>query len=138
MRSRVLLVEDSAPMRDAVSRILSAECDLLGYVENGNDVLAVAREHGPDVVVLDISLPGMSGLAALPLLRAALPSATIVMLTNHGGEDYVEEAFRRGADGYVLKNEAHQALLPAIRRGRIAPGAGARSAHQLSASATLR
>ena len=138
MRSRVLLVEDSAPMRDAVGRILSVEFDLLGYVDDGHNVLAAAREHQPDIVVLDISLPGMSGLAALPLLRAALPGATIVMLTNHGGEDYVEEAFRRGADGYVLKNEAHQALLPAIRRGRIAPDAGARSAHQLSATVTLR
>ena len=138
MRSRVLLVEDSAPMRDAVSRILCAEFDLLGYVDDGHNVLAAAKEHQPDVVVLDISLPGMSGLAALPLLRDSLPGATIVMLTNHVGQEYVEEAFRRGADGYVLKNDAHRALLPAIRRGRIAPGVGDRSSHQPSAAVTLR
>ena len=116
MRSRVLLVDDSAPMRDAVSRILSEECELLGCVENGNYVLEAALKHRPDAIVLDISLPGMSGMALLPLLRTALPTAVIVMLTNHASKEYQEEALRRGADGYVLKSQADHALLPALRR----------------------
>lgn len=118
MRSRVLLVEDCAPMRDAVSRILSVECDLLESVNDGRNVVAAAMKHRPDVIVLDISLPGMSGMDLLPLLRASLPGTAIVMLTNHASEDYIQEAFRRGADGYVLKNEAHQELLPAVKRAR--------------------
>lgn len=120
MVPQVLLVEDSAPMREAVSRILTEECEVVVYVDNGSHALAAALEHRPQVIVLDISLPGMSGMAVLPLLRASLPGTTIVMLTNHADEEYVEEAFRRGADAYILKSEAHESLLPAVRRGRTA------------------
>ena len=105
-------------MREAVSRILQAECDLLGHVDHGSAVLAAAKKHRPDAIVLDISLPGMSGMALLPMLRSLLPGTVIVMLTNHASAEYIEEAFRRGADGYVLKNDAHRDLLPALRQGR--------------------
>lgn len=97
MRSRVLLVEDSAPMREAVSRILALKCDLVGYDGDGRHALKTPIDERPDVIVLDISLPGISGMALLPLLRAAVPEVAVVMLTNHAEEEYVEEAMRRGA-----------------------------------------
>ncbi len=115
MRSRVLLVEDFAPMREAVSRILAVECDLVGYDGDGRHALKTAIDERPDVIVLDISLPGISGMALLPLLRAAVPEVAVVMLTNHAEEEYVEEAMRRGAHGYVLKSDVQEALLPAVR-----------------------
>lgn len=117
-RPRVLLVDDFLPMRDVASRLLSQDCEVLGYVEDGKQVLAAAKEHRPDIIVLDISLPGMSGMMLLPFLRELLPDAVIVMFTNRVSDEYVAEAFRRGADSYVLKNDAHDSLLAAVRRGR--------------------
>ena len=116
MRSRVFLVENSAPMREAVSRILAEEYDLVGYDDDGRNALMGTMEYHPNVIVLDISLPGISGLALLPLLRAAAPDVAVVMLTNYTEAEYMEEAFLRGAQGYVFKSEAYEALLPAVRR----------------------
>ena len=118
MGPKTLLVEDCAPMREAVSRILQDTCDVVGYADDGNHALAIALEHRPHVIILDISLPGVSGMALLPLLRASLPETVIVILTNHNSEDYRTEAIRRGADAYVLKTEAHENLLSAVTRGR--------------------
>lgn len=119
MRSRVFLIEDSAPMREAISSILAPECELLGWADDGLEALEVAVEAHPDVILLDISLPGQSGMALLPALRSSLPDTAIVMLTNHNSSEYVQEAFDRGADEYVLKNDAHAALLPAIHQARL-------------------
>ena len=118
MRCRVFLIEDSTPMREAVSRVVSEECDVVGYAADGRDALEATRAIQPDVVLLDISLPNINGMALLPVLREALPEVTIIMLSNHDHAEYIAEAYRRGADAYVCKNEAHQNLLPAIRRGR--------------------
>ena len=112
---RVFLVEDSAPMRGAIMSILGVECELLGWVDDGLSVLGTVVPAQPEVILLDISLPGVSGMSLLPQLRSSLPETGIVMLTNHHGSEYVAEAFLRGADGYVLKSEAHVSLLPAIR-----------------------
>jgi DNA-binding NarL/FixJ family response regulator len=106
-------------MREAIRCILAPDCELVAWAEDGHEVIGAALEMRPDTILLDISLPGISGMSLLPLLRDALPATTIVMLTNHTSEHYVEEAYRRGADAYVIKSEAHEALLPAIRRGRI-------------------
>ena len=77
----------------------------------------MARAVKPDVLLLDVSLPGLSGIRALPALRAALPETCIVILTTHSDPAYQEEAFRRGANGYVLKRCAYTDLLPAVRDG---------------------
>ncbi len=103
-------------MRDAICSILAAECELLGWVDDGNKVLEVVVPARPGVILLDISLPGVSGIALLPELRSSLPETAIVILTNHNSEEYLEEAFNRGADHYVLKSEAHSALLPAVQQ----------------------
>lgn len=115
---RVLLVEDSAPMRLAITEIVQRECKIIGCVEHGCEVLTRATELSPHTILLDISLPGISGLDLLPQLREALPQTAIVMLTNHADEFYRREAFARGADAYVLKGDAHTELLGAIRLGR--------------------
>ncbi len=116
MRCRVFLVEDSAPMREAISSILAPECELLGWVDDGHKVLETVVPARPEVILLDISLPGLSGMSLLPELRSLLPKAAVVILTNHSSVEYREEAFRRGAADYVLKNQAHSALLPAVRQ----------------------
>jgi DNA-binding response OmpR family regulator len=118
MLKRILLAEDSAPMREVIWGILARECDGADWVGHGDHVLAKASEVMPDTILLDISLPGASGLSLLPLLREAHPQTNIVMLTNYSDDLYRRESFARGADAYVLKNCANEELLPAIRAGR--------------------
>jgi DNA-binding NarL/FixJ family response regulator len=117
-RPRVLLAEDHALLRAEVEKLLARECELVAVVVRGDELLARATEVRPDVMIVDISLPGRSGLQALPSLRAALPDAHIVMLTAHDDPLYREEALRRGADEYVVKWHASAELMPAIHRAR--------------------
>lgn len=135
MGCRVLLIEDSAAVRGEIIRVLAGSCEVVGFADDGRDAVAAAEAHRPDVVLLDISLPGISGMAVLPLLRAMLPDAMIVMLTNHASEQYVEEALRRGANSYVLKSEAHERLLSAVRGSQRGTGVSTWSA---LAATTLR
>ena len=112
---RILLVEDHPQMRAAISTLLDRYCIVIGTVERGDMVLLKAAGLRPDVVVLDISLPGQSGLQVLPELRSQHPSVGIVMLTNQDQPIYREQAAQRGADRYVLKDRASEELWPAIQ-----------------------
>lgn len=116
MARRVLLVEDAVPIRKAINAMIRSECEVVGEVIDGTQVLGAAKELSPDTILLDVSLPGISGIMLLPLLRSSLPDVAIIMLTNHSEAYYVNEALRRGADDYVLKGDALSELLPAIRR----------------------
>ena len=102
-------------MRAAISSLLSEHCTLIGAADRGDVVLALVADLRPDVVVLDISLPGQSGLQLLPELRRQHPSMGIVMLTSRDEPLFREECARRGADGYVLKDRAAEELWPALR-----------------------
>ena len=113
----MLLAEDHPLIRDAIAKIVTAEHDVIGIAERGDQLEQIAYDLQPNVLLLDISLPGLSGILALPRLRAILPETCIVMLTIHSDPLYREEAFRRGADGYVLKHSAPVELLPAVRNG---------------------
>lgn len=115
-RPRVLLAEDHALLRDELVTLLGRECDVVEVVTRGDELVARAVEVRPEIALVDISLPGRSGLQALPALRAALPDLYIVMLTAHDDPLYREEARRRGADEYVVKWRAAEDLPPAIRR----------------------
>ena len=117
MTEKVLLVEDSAAMRAVIEEILEDRIGSVHWVSDGREVLPSAAEIQPDTIVLDISLPGISGLILLPMLRAAHPESNIVMLTNHADELYRRQALARGANAYVLKSHANTDLLPAIRAG---------------------
>lgn len=106
-------------MMRAVGALIREECEIVAEVEDGAAVLAAAAALLPNAVVLDISLPGISGILLLPRLRQLLPRATLVILTNHFEAAYRREAFLRGADAYVLKPHARTHLLPAIRHARV-------------------
>ncbi len=113
----VLVAEDHLAVRDGLRMLLDAEADLCVVGEAGDGASAVERalQLKPDVVVLDLTMPGMSGLAAARALRAALPSAGIVVLTRHNDRAYVRELFAAGASAYVLKHSSSRELLEAIR-----------------------
>jgi DNA-binding NarL/FixJ family response regulator len=112
---RVLLADDHRMVADGLSRLLSREFELAGVVTSGEKLLKAARELRPDVIVSDISMPGMTGLDALARLRAEDPAAKVVLLTMHDNIAYAREALQAGAMGYVLKQSAAEELIMAVR-----------------------
>jgi DNA-binding NarL/FixJ family response regulator len=88
---------------------------VVGEATDGNDALSQAKALNPDIVVMDISMPGMNGLVATRTLKQMLPHVAIVALTRHDDDTYLEEVLRAGASGYVLKQSAPADFLRAIR-----------------------
>ncbi len=114
---RVLVADDHAVVREGISHVLSATPDIEVVADTGDpaEVVPLAIEHRPDVVVLDISMPGESGLRVAARLSADAPSARVLILSMHDHTEYVLEAVRAGAQGYVLKNAGPAELREAIR-----------------------
>jgi DNA-binding NarL/FixJ family response regulator len=113
-RPGALIVDDNRQWQNVIADILSVRYDVLGTIAHGTEVLAAAATLRPDVVTLDISMPGISGLRLLPELRVELPDAAIIVVTTHSSKLYIDEAYRRGADGFVAKNKVVTELIPAI------------------------
>jgi DNA-binding NarL/FixJ family response regulator len=119
---RVLLADDHALVRAGVRALLEGleGVSVVAEAGNGNEVLELARAHRPDVVLLDISMPGLSGLEASLQLKQELPEIRVVMLSMHANEEYVLQALRAGAAGYMLKDSATAELglaLKAVMQG---------------------
>ena len=114
MRPRLLLADDHTLLLEGIRLLLKPEFDLVGSVEDGQALLAAAKVLKPDIILLDISMPHLNGIDAARRLRKILPSAKLIFLTMHAGADYVNEAFRAGAMGYILKRAAASELLTAI------------------------
>jgi DNA-binding NarL/FixJ family response regulator len=115
MKPRLLLADDHTLLLEGIRLMLQPEFDLVGSVEDGQALLAAAKALKPDVILLDISMPLLNGIDAARRLRKLLPSAKLIFLTMHADPDYVAEAFRAGAMGYLLKRAAASELLTAIR-----------------------
>jgi DNA-binding NarL/FixJ family response regulator len=114
MKPRLLLADDHTLLLEGIRLMLEPEFDLVGSVEDGQALLAAAKTLKPDVILLDISMPRLNGIDAARQLRKILPSAKLIFLTMHAGADYVTEALRAGAMGYILKRAAASELLTAI------------------------
>jgi two-component system response regulator NreC len=116
-RIRVLLADDHAAVREALAVLIDSQPDMEVVAQAGDGDAAVerARQIRPDVVVVDVSMPVMSGLEVTVALKHALPATRIVALTRHGEYQYVQELLRAGANGYVLKQSSSRDLLQAIR-----------------------
>ena len=114
---RVLLVDDHAVVREGIRHVLdgSQEFEVVGEAAGAREALALARSLQPDVVLLDISMPGDSGLDVLGPLRAAAPSARILMLSVYDQTEYVVQSVRAGAHGYLRKDTTPADLRDAIR-----------------------
>jgi DNA-binding NarL/FixJ family response regulator len=115
MRTRLLLADDHTLLLEGLRLMLEPEFELAGVVEDGHALLAAAAKVKPDVILLDIAMPALNGIDAARLLRKSTPSAKIIFLTMHSHPDYVTEAFRAGAAGYLLKRSAASELMNAIR-----------------------
>ena len=114
---RVLLAEDHGTVREGLRLLVNGQPDMEVVGEAGDGAVAVdrARELKPDVVVLDLTMPNMNGLAAAKVLHGSVPSAAVVALTRHADHAFVQELLAAGAAGYVLKQSSSAELLKAIR-----------------------
>jgi len=113
---RVLIVDDHPLTRDALTVLLRQNgFEVAGEAADGETAIARAGELAPDLILLDLSLPGMNGLEALPLLREAAPAAEVVVLTASGTDDNLLAAIRGGAAGYLLKSEPPERIVDFLR-----------------------
>jgi DNA-binding NarL/FixJ family response regulator len=114
-RARVLVADDHQSLLDRVVSILHDEYEIVGTVTDGTALVKAEADLSPDVVVIDISMPGMSGLEAASCIRRRGSHAAVVCLTAHQEPEIVEAALRSGVLGYVTKTSLAQDLLPAVR-----------------------
>lgn len=114
---RIVLVDDHAVLRAGLTALLNAEADMevVGEAGDGEASLRVVADQQPDVVLLDINMPKMSGLDALAPLHQVAPKSRILVLTMHDDQTYLRQVLAQGGAGYVLKQAADSELLTAIR-----------------------
>ena len=117
-QTRVLIVDDHQAMLARAAAALATTCVIVGQVQDGDDALMAAATLQPDVIVLDISMPGMSGLEVAARLRIAGSRAPIVFLTVHNDAEVVEAALAAGGSGYVIKARLASDLVLAVREAR--------------------
>jgi len=113
----VLIVEDHAIVREGLQALLSLDphLDLVGETDNGRDAVRLMGVHNPDLLITDLSMPGMNGIEAIREIRNRYANVRIIVLTVHQTEEHIRAALEAGANGYVLKNSTHAELLHAIR-----------------------
>jgi len=118
MTIRLLLADDQALVRGALSALLGLERDLevVAEVGSGDQVVAAALEHRPDVALLDVEMPGIDGIAAAALLRDAVPDVRVLIVTTFGRPGYLRRALQAGAAGFVVKDTPAAQLADAVRR----------------------
>jgi DNA-binding NarL/FixJ family response regulator len=114
---RILSVDDHLLLREGIAAVLEDQPDmtLVGQAANGRDAIEAFRQHRPDVTLMDLRMPDMSGIKAIAAIRAEFPSARIIVLTTYAGDVQAVEALRAGASGYLLKNMLRKELLQTIR-----------------------
>jgi two-component system response regulator NreC len=113
----ILIAEDHRIVRDGLRMLLQSEPDfvIVAEAENGREAVARAKETQPDVAILDISMPDLSGLEATRLIKTESPQTQVLILTMHESVEYFFRALQAGASGYVLKKAATQDLIAAAR-----------------------
>src|ERR671911_438774 len=116
--ARLLIADDHALVREGLRTMLSGEdgIDVIGEAKDGRQALDVCRELGPDLVLMDVRMPVMDGLEATKRIKAEMPKTSVMMVTMHENPDYLFEAVKAGAAGYVLKDASGERLLSAVRR----------------------
>lgn len=117
IETTILLVDDHAVLRAGLHMLLDAQPGLrvVGEAGDAQEAMGLAAQLQPDIILLDLTLPQIDGMTALPLLRKLAPAAKVLVLTMHDDEGYLRQAFRAGAAGYVLKKAADAELISAVR-----------------------
>ena len=114
---RILLVEDHEPTREEMRALIQRQPDMTVVAEagTGEEAIGKAREGQPDVVIMDILLPGINGIEAARAILAEQPGVKVLALSNHFGASLVQAILDAGGLGYVRKNHAFEELIPALR-----------------------
>jgi DNA-binding NarL/FixJ family response regulator len=114
---RVLLAEDHALLRQSLKAYLEAQgfCHVVGEAQDGREAMRLYGELKPDIVLMDLSMPGVDGMIAVKSIKRDFPDARIIALTAHRTEDYLHAALDSGVDGYVVKAASAEDLITAIR-----------------------
>lgn len=116
MALKVLIVDDHAIMREGLAVLLAAAgMEVVGTAADGREAAQSARALAPDVVIMDLSMPGMNGFEATREIRGRAPGIQVVVLSMHAGREHVHQAFDAGATGYVLKESAGTEVVAAVR-----------------------
>jgi DNA-binding NarL/FixJ family response regulator len=115
---RILLVDDHALLRQGTVELLEHEVDMevIGQAENGQEAIQFARDLQPDIVVMDVRMPGMSGVEATRQIRSELPHIQVLVLTAYDDDQYVFSLLQAGASGYLLKTAPASELIQSIRQ----------------------
>lgn len=116
--ARLVIVDDHDLVRDGLKAMLSVEQDMevVGEASDGADALSLCQKLKPDLALMDVRMPKIDGLAATRTLKRHLPQMSVLILTVHENQDYMLEAVRAGASGYVLKDTPREELTTAIRK----------------------
>jgi len=116
-RIRVMIVDDHEVVRAGVAAVLARESSMTVVAEasNGADAIRLYRQHTPDVTLLDLTMPGMDGVATMQAIRSEFPRARFIMLTVHSGDEDVHRALDAGAQGYLLKTASRTELVDTVR-----------------------
>ena len=115
---RVLVVDDHAILRDGIRSLLDRQDDMtvIGEAANGQEALAQIGELLPDIVLMDVNMPGMNGLEATRYVKSLYPQVKILILTQHDSQEYIAPLLQAGASGYVLKRSGGRDVVNAIRQ----------------------
>ena len=114
-KPRVIMADDHSLILAGLRRLVEAECEVVGTVEDGRTLVETAQKLRPDLILLDISMPLLNGLEAARQLNKLVPESKLIFLTMHASPTYATEAFQAGASGYLLKRSAASELSQAIK-----------------------
>lgn len=117
VKKRILIVEDHTLLRAGLSALLAKDADLevVGEADNGRDAVRTVSAAAPDLVLMDLSMPGSNGIEAIHEIKKRFPQVRVLVLTLHKSDEYIQESLRAGADGYILKDASHDELRVAVR-----------------------
>jgi DNA-binding NarL/FixJ family response regulator len=113
-RIRIVLADDDPPMLAKISRLLQKDFDVVGVVSDGHSLVEAALQWQPDIIVTDITMPKLNGIAAARKIRDSLPGIKFIFLTMHSDRWYRAEALRAGAAAYILKTSVQEELNQAV------------------------
>lgn len=117
MKSKIVIAEDQTIVRKGLRSLLESDehIEVVAEAGDGIETIKCVEQYSPDLVLLDLAMPKMSGLSALMDIKERFKDTKVLVLTFHSSEEYILEAFESGADGYCLKNDTHNELLTAIK-----------------------